>query len=318
MFLRPICRWICSRELISAISKITFFYSEAYGRKCIDCQATAIKNATMINFVGERFLKEVVDDYFLDRPLVPMSVRNEVKAKYTMTRRGRSSMLRHPTCIRKTVTISSENTVLTIPSWQPSVKILWNFRREQGCRSTPMPFCSSGPPGWIRSRKGLSCWKRSSGTSSMFTVMPRLPSVADGVGNDRTHVDILGRIAYKFRGKNYLSAFPGRPWPCWVMRRPATVFGASLYEPCGQIDQVGNLCEPPPPIADYPAAIMTRSGTDAENGRRPARTWATDFSSGTMTPVDSGCPRKELAFTATGRDPETQIKRINERVKTEV
>jgi len=58
------------------------FYSDAYGQTCIDCQATAIKNATLINFVGERFLREVVDDFFLDRPIVPLSVRNEVKAKY--------------------------------------------------------------------------------------------------------------------------------------------------------------------------------------------------------------------------------------------
>ena len=51
-------------------------------RSCIDCQATAIKNATMINFVGEQFLQEVVEDYFLDRHLVPSSVRQEVKEKY--------------------------------------------------------------------------------------------------------------------------------------------------------------------------------------------------------------------------------------------
>ena len=36
----------------------------------------------MINFVGEKFLREVVEDYFLDRDLVPPSVRQEVKEKY--------------------------------------------------------------------------------------------------------------------------------------------------------------------------------------------------------------------------------------------
>ena len=59
-----------------------FYFCEANGQTCIDCQATAIKNATMINFVGERFLREVVEDYFLDRNLVPPSVRQEVKEKY--------------------------------------------------------------------------------------------------------------------------------------------------------------------------------------------------------------------------------------------
>ena len=58
------------------------YFSEMNGKACIDCQATAIKNATLINFVGERFLREVVEDYFLDRDLVPPSVRQEVKEKY--------------------------------------------------------------------------------------------------------------------------------------------------------------------------------------------------------------------------------------------
>jgi glycogen synthase len=50
------------------------FLSEYEGEQAIDCQATAIKNATVINFVGKRFLEEIVDDYFLDRPIVPPSV----------------------------------------------------------------------------------------------------------------------------------------------------------------------------------------------------------------------------------------------------
>ena len=58
------------------------YFQEMYGNACIDSQATAIKNATMINFVGEKFLREVVEDYFLDRELVPPNVRQEVKEKY--------------------------------------------------------------------------------------------------------------------------------------------------------------------------------------------------------------------------------------------
>lgn len=48
----------------------------------MDAQATAIKNASLINFVGERFLEEIVSDYFWDRPIIPPSVRQEVKVKY--------------------------------------------------------------------------------------------------------------------------------------------------------------------------------------------------------------------------------------------
>lgn len=58
------------------------FFSEDNGKKCIDSQATAIKSATLVNFVGERFLREIIEDNFLDRPIIPPSVRQEVKAKY--------------------------------------------------------------------------------------------------------------------------------------------------------------------------------------------------------------------------------------------
>lgn len=58
------------------------YFSEEYGRRCIDCQATAVKDASLINFVGEKFLREVVEDYFWDRHIVPPSVRQEVKVKF--------------------------------------------------------------------------------------------------------------------------------------------------------------------------------------------------------------------------------------------
>ncbi len=32
------------------------FFSDDFGKRCIDSQATAIKNATLINFVGKKFL----------------------------------------------------------------------------------------------------------------------------------------------------------------------------------------------------------------------------------------------------------------------
>ena len=38
------------------------YRSEDRGKVSIDCQATAIKNANLVNFVGARFLKEIVDD----------------------------------------------------------------------------------------------------------------------------------------------------------------------------------------------------------------------------------------------------------------
>jgi glycogen synthase len=64
--------------------------------------------------------------------------------------------------------------------------------------------------------------------------------VADGIGHDRTHTDRLGGMACASGGRISYHSFDeelsllGYAGAC-------DVFGASLYEPCGQIDQVGNL-----------------------------------------------------------------------------
>ncbi len=58
------------------------YISNDGGRQCVDCQATAIKNATLVNYVGKGFLDETTHDYFMDRHVIPWSVRQETKAKY--------------------------------------------------------------------------------------------------------------------------------------------------------------------------------------------------------------------------------------------
>ena len=64
--------------------------------------------------------------------------------------------------------------------------------------------------------------------------------VADGIGNDRTHVDILGGIAWNSGGRITYQPF-SEELSLLGYAAACDVFGASLYEPCGQIDQVGNL-----------------------------------------------------------------------------
>ena len=64
--------------------------------------------------------------------------------------------------------------------------------------------------------------------------------VGDGVGGDRTHEEIIGRIAWASGGKiTYQHFEEGLSMLGYAAAND--VFGASLYEPCGQIDQVGNL-----------------------------------------------------------------------------
>ena len=64
--------------------------------------------------------------------------------------------------------------------------------------------------------------------------------MADGIGNDRTHVDIFGGIAYHSGGRIAYQPF-NEELSLLGYAAACDVFGASLYEPCGQIDQVGNL-----------------------------------------------------------------------------
>ncbi len=64
--------------------------------------------------------------------------------------------------------------------------------------------------------------------------------VGNGVGNDRTHEEICGRIACSSGGKITYQRF-NEPLSMLGFATASDVFGASPYEPCGQIDQVGNL-----------------------------------------------------------------------------
>jgi glycogen synthase len=64
--------------------------------------------------------------------------------------------------------------------------------------------------------------------------------VADVIGNDRSHAEILGRIAWSSAGRIAYQPFQ-EELSLLGYAAACDVFGASLYEPCGQIDQVGNI-----------------------------------------------------------------------------
>jgi glycogen synthase len=64
--------------------------------------------------------------------------------------------------------------------------------------------------------------------------------IGDGVGRDNTHEEILGRIAWASGGKIAYQHFD-EALSMLGFASASDVFGASLYEPCGQIDQIGNI-----------------------------------------------------------------------------
>ncbi len=216
------------------------FHSSESGRHCIDSQATAIKNATLINFVGEQFLKEVVYDYFMDRPLVPPGVRMEVKAKYF-----------HGTAIAITncppAYMYPERCEFCVEKFGPYDDVLKakrinrvEFQKRMGLNVDPDAILLFWPSRLDPTQKGVDLLEQVAGPFAIDHPDVQIAIVGDGVGNDRTHVEILGRIAYSSSGR--IAYQPFSEELCMLGYAAASdVFGASLYEPCGQIDQVGNI-----------------------------------------------------------------------------
>lgn len=215
-------------------------FSDYMGKKAIDCQATAIKNATIINFVGKRFLREVVDDYFLDRDIVPMSVRNEVKAKFYHDSAwaiiNAPSSNKYPErcefCVRK---YDPDKPVL-----KAKKENLIEFQKRTGLIVDPNAILFYWPSRLDPSQKGVELLEAIAQHFVTVHGDAQIAIVADGIGNDRTHAEILGRIACASNGKITYQPF-SESLSMLGYAAASDVFGASLYEPCGQIDQIGNL-----------------------------------------------------------------------------
>jgi glycogen synthase len=217
-----------------------FYYSEDHGRRSVDAQATAIKNATMINFVGQRFLEEMVYDYFIDRPIIPPSVRDEVKAKYNVG--AAVSIMNAPSrtmypeqCPHLVRTYGPDSDVLSAKR-----KNLLEFQKRSGLNLNPEAILFFWPSRLDSQQKGVTILEEILLRFVIDNGDAQVAIVASGVGGDRYHEETLGRIAWVSGGK--ISFHQYREDLSMLGFAAANdVFGVSLYEPCGQIDQVGNL-----------------------------------------------------------------------------
>ena len=216
------------------------YFSEMNGQTCIDCQATAIKNATMINFVGERFLREVVEDYFLDRDLVPAGVRQEVKEKYhhgaaRAIINAPSSAMYPEQCEALVRKYGPEDDIL-----EAKRENLVAFQTRTGLRVNPDALLYFWPSRLDPFQKGVELLEEIIRPFVDGHPDIQIAIVADGIGNDRSHVERLGGIAWASGGRISYHPF-NEELSLLGYGAACDVFGASLYEPCGQIDQVGNL-----------------------------------------------------------------------------
>jgi glycogen synthase len=217
-------------------------------KRCVDSHATAIKNATKVSYVGEKFLKEVVEDFFLDRPIVPWSVREETKVKY----RSRCACV-IPNGISPDVFPENqpENPDPDAPGlakrYGPFDNIqaakrlnLLKFQHKMGLAIDPEAVLLYWPSRLDPVQKGIELLEEIAGGFVYQHPDVQIAVVADPVGGDSTHAEIMGRIACVSGGKIAYRRFD-QDLSMLGYAAAADVFGASLYEPFGQIDVVGNI-----------------------------------------------------------------------------
>ncbi|MEN6320615.1 MAG: glycogen/starch synthase [Syntrophaceae bacterium] len=216
------------------------FFSDDFGKRCIDSQATAIKNATLINFVGKNFLQEIIDDYFLDRPIISPNIRQEVKAKFYQG--SALAILNSPS-----PNLYPERCEHVVRNYAPDDDIiaakkenLIEFQKRTGLIINPEAILLYWPSRLDPSQKGVELLEDIALKFVIEHGDVQIAVVGDGVGRDRNHEEILGRIACASGGKITYQHF-SESISILGYAAAADVFGASLYEPCGQIDQIGNI-----------------------------------------------------------------------------
>jgi glycogen synthase len=217
-----------------------FYLRENHGRMEVDAQATAIKNASLINFVGVRFMYEILEDYFLDRPIIAPSVRNEIKAKYnhgaTLAILNAPSRIMYPeVCPFLVKNYGPHDDVLAAKK-----ENLVEFQRRTGLIVNPEAILFYWPSRLDPAQKGVELLEDIAMRFVIENGDVQIAVVGDGVGRDKKHEEALGRIAVASGGKISYHHF-NESLSMLGYAAASDVFGASLYEPCGQIDQIGNL-----------------------------------------------------------------------------
>jgi len=216
------------------------YFSEEYGRRCIDSQATAIKSATLVNFVGERFLKEIIEDNFIDRPIIASSIRQEVKAKYyhgaALSIVNATSPGMYPErCEHLARKYGPDDDVMNAKR-----ENLVEFQKRTGLLVNPEAILLFWPSRLDPSQKGVELLEDIALKFVIEHGDVQIAIVGNGVEHERTHEEIFGRIACSSGGKITYQRF-SEALSMLGYAAASDVFGASLYEPCGQIDQIGNL-----------------------------------------------------------------------------
>ncbi len=223
-------------------------YLSDTGGRALDCQATAIRNATKVSYVGGKFLKEIVGDYFLHEMVIPWSVRVETKARYY----GHDALV-IPNGISPDVFPENqeENPQVDQPGlaqrYGPHDALLEakkanlvKFQKKTGLLVDPEAILFYWPSRLDPVQKGVDLLEPIAQRFIDANPGVQIAVVGDPVGGDNYHADVMGRIACASGGKICYHRF-SQDLSTLGYAAATDVFGASLYEPFGQIDVVGNI-----------------------------------------------------------------------------
>jgi len=216
------------------------YFSDVAGQRCIDCQATAIKSSTLINFVGQRFLEEVVNDFFSDQHIIPPSVRQEVKEKYyfgsALAIINAPSRVMYPENCRYLVRKYGVDDDIIAAKRENLVA----FQKRMGLALNSDAILFYWPSRLDPIQKGTDLLQDVLLKFVIENSDVQVAIVADGVGGGHSQEEIMGRIAWASGGRVAYHRYD-EELSMLGFAAASDVFGASLYEPCGQIDQVGNF-----------------------------------------------------------------------------
>ena len=196
--------------------------------------------ADLVNFVGERFLREIIDDHFTDRPIISPNIRREVKIKHGFGAarailNAPASTMYPEQCDHLVRRYGPDDDVISAKR-----KNLVEFQKRTGLNIDPSQILLYWPSRLDPSQKGIELLEAIAHKFVIAHEGTQIAIVGNGVGNERSHEEICGRIACASGGKITYQRF-SEPLSMLGFAAASNVFGASLYEPCGQIDQVGNL-----------------------------------------------------------------------------
>lgn len=217
--------------------------------KTVDCQATAIRNASKVSYVGEKFLKEIVGDYFLWDPVVPLSVRQETKVRYwghdTHVIPNGISPDVYPENQEENPEVDKPGLAKRYGPTDSSVieakrANLVKFQQKTGLRVDADAILLYWPSRLDPMQKGVDLLEKAAQRIVDAHPGVQIAVIGDPVGGDTWHTSVMGRIAFASRGTICYHRF-NQDLSTLGYAAASDVFGASLYEPFGQIDVVGNI-----------------------------------------------------------------------------